>query len=121
MAGMIDIGHRIKQLRTLKKLSQKEVALELEMNQGQYSRIESGKVEPTLSSLNKIATVFDISLSELLKDSGDINEEINLPLLEKVKMIDQLEEKERETLMNIIDMAISKKKLKDNLSGLLAQ
>ncbi len=47
--------------------------------------------------------------------------EINLPLLEKVKMIDQLEEKERESLMNIIDMAISKKKLKDNLSGLLAQ
>ena len=117
---MIDIAHRIKQLRTLKKLSQKEVALELGINQGQYSRIESGKVEPTLSSLDRIAKVFDISLSELLKDSVDINEEINLPLLEKVKMIDQLDDKERDSLINIIDMAISKKQLKDNLSGLLA-
>ena len=118
---MIDIAHRIKQLRTLKKLSQKEVALELGINQGQYSRIESGKVEPTLSSLDRIAKVFDISISELLKDSVDINEEINLPLLEKVKMIDQLDDKERDSLINIIDMAISKKQLKDNLSGLLAQ
>ena len=81
--------------------------------------MESGKVEPTLSSLQKIADVFDISLSELLKDNSDLGEEINLPLLEKVKMIDQLEEKERDSLINIIDMAIAKKKLKDNLSSLI--
>jgi transcriptional regulator with XRE-family HTH domain len=113
---MIDIAHRIKQLRTLKKLSQKQVAIQLGIDQGQYSRIESGKVEPTLSSLQK----FDISLSELLKEQGDINEEINLPLLEKVKLIDQLEEDEKNSLMTIIDMAIAKKRLKDNLSNLLA-
>jgi transcriptional regulator with XRE-family HTH domain len=117
---MIDIAHRIKQLRTLKKLSQKQVAIQLGIDQGQYSRIESGKVEPTLSSLQKVAQVFDISLSELLKEQGDINEEINLPLLEKVKLIDQLEEDEKNSLMTIIDMAIAKKRLKDNLSNLLA-
>ena len=89
------------------------------MDQGQYSRLESGKVEPTLSSLQKIADVFDISLSELLKDNSDLGEEINLSLLEKVKMIDQLEEKERDSLINIIDMAIAQKKLKDNLSSLI--
>ncbi|MEQ9426858.1 MAG: helix-turn-helix transcriptional regulator [Cyclobacteriaceae bacterium] len=87
---------------------------------GQYSRLESGKVEPTLSSLNKIADVFEISLSELLKDNTDLSEEVNLPLLEKVKLIDQLEPKEKESLLNIIDMAISKKQLKDNLSTLIA-
>ena len=89
------------------------------VDQGQYSRLESGKVEPTLSSLQKIADVFDISLSELLKDNSDLGEEINLSLLEKVKMIDQLEEKERDSLINIIDMAIAQKKLKDNLSSLI--
>ena len=116
---MIDIGHRIKQLRTIKKLSQKQVAIELGIDQGQYSRIESGKVEPTLSSLYKIAEVFDISLSELLKESMNMDEEINLPLLEKLKVIDQLDEKEKESLLTIIDMAISKKKMKDNLSSML--
>jgi len=116
---MIDISQRLKQLRNIKGLSQKQVATEIGVDQGQYSRLESGKVEPTLSSLQKIADVFDISLSELLKDNSDLGEEINLPLLEKVKMIDQLEEKERDSLINIIDMAIAKKKLKDNLSSLI--
>lgn len=117
---MIDIAHRIKQLRTIKQLSQKEVAAEIGIDQGQYSRIEGGKVEPTLSSLEKIAEVFDISLSELLKDNTDLSEEVNVPLLEKVKLLDQLDPKEKESLMIIIDMAISKKKLKDNLSNLIS-
>jgi len=117
---MIDISQRLKQLRNIKGLSQKQVANEIGVDQGQYSRLESGKVEPTLSSLQKIADVFDISLSELLRDNSDLGEEINLPLLEKVKMIDQLEEKERDSLINIIDMAIAKKKLKDNLSSLIS-
>ena len=117
---MIDIAQRIKQLRNIKKLSQKQVATEIGIDQGQYSRLESGKVEPTLASLQKIADVFEISLSELLKDNADLSEDVNLPLLEKVKLIDQLEPKERESLLNIIDMAISKKKLKDNLSTLIS-
>lgn len=117
----MDLGFRIKQLRTLRKLSQKEVALDLGINQGQYSRIESGKVEPTLASLRKIAKVFELSVSELLKEEQDLNQEINVPLLEKVKLIDQLDKKEKDSILTIIDMAIAKKRFKDNLSGLLKE
>jgi transcriptional regulator with XRE-family HTH domain len=115
----MDLGFRIKQFRTLKKLSQKEVAMAIDMNQGQYSRIESGKVEPTLSSLKKIASVFEVSISELLNEENDLNKEINIPLLEKIKLIDLLDDNEKNSIMTIIDMAISKKKFKDNLSNLL--
>lgn len=38
---MIDIGNRIKELRKLRNLSQRELAEIVGMNQGQYSRIES--------------------------------------------------------------------------------
>ena len=47
-------------------------------------------------------------------------EDINIPLLEKVKLIDQLEESEKNAILKIIDVAISKQKLKDNLSGLIS-
>jgi len=40
--------------------------------------------------------------------------------MEKVKLLDQIGEDEREALLRIIDMAISNKKLKDNLSNLIA-
>jgi transcriptional regulator with XRE-family HTH domain len=114
------IAENIKRLRTLKKLSQKEVAMAIEMDQPQYSRIESGKVEPTLTTLEKIAGVFEISVSELIKENNEFDKEINLPLLEKVKLIDTLEDKEKQSILTIIDMALAKKRFKDNLSNLLA-
>lgn len=43
------------------------------------------------------------------------------PLLEKMEIIDTLDADERETLLKLlIDMAAFKKKLKDNLSSLIA-
>lgn len=48
------------------------------------------------------------------------SEALSLPLLEKIKLLDQLGEEERSALLKVIDMAISNKKLKDNLSNLLA-
>ena len=116
----MDLSFRIKQLRTLRKLSQKQVSISIDMNQGQYSRIESGKVEPTVSSLKRIAKVREISVSEVLNEDNNINQEINVPLLEKVKLLELLDDKEKEAILTIIDMAIAKKKFKDNLSNLLA-
>ena len=115
----MNVADNIKILRTIKKLSQKEVSMAIDMDQPQYSRIESGKVEPTLTTLEKIARVFEVSVAELLKENNELDKEINLPLLEKVKQIDALEEKEKQSILTIIDMALAKKRFKDNLSQLL--
>jgi len=81
--------------------------------------MQKRKVEPTITTLEKIAKVFEISISELLKENKDIDIEINLPLLEKVKLIDTLEEKEKQSILTIIDMAIAKKRFKENLTTLI--
>ena len=39
--------------------------------------------------------------------------------MEKIKLIEQLDEKERDSIFNIIDGLISKKRLKDTLSNAL--
>ena len=87
--------------------------------QGQYSRIENGKVEPTISTLEKFAKVLEVSISELFK-SNQLEEQLNLPLMEKIKMMDKLNTHEKEALLKIIDAMISKKILKDNLASLVA-
>lgn len=113
------IAENIKRLRKLKGLSQKQVSLEVNIPQGQYSLVENGKVMPTIPTLEKIAEVFEVSIVEFFKvNSGE--EAVNLPLLEKIKIIDTLEAGEKEALLKLIDMAVSKKKLKDNLSNLIA-
>lgn len=116
----MNIGDNIKRFRTLKKLSQKQVALEVDMNQSQYSRIESGKVEPTLTTLSKIATVFEVSVADLVKENQEDLDNINLSLMEKIKQVEELDENERQSILTIIDIALAKKRFKDNLTNLLA-
>lgn len=87
--------------------------------QGQYSRIENGHVEPAVSTLEKLSKVFEVSITEFFK-SNDMEEDINLPLLEKIKLIDTLGEDEKNALFKMIDLAISNKKMKDNLQQLIA-
>lgn len=113
------ISENIKRLRKLSKLSQKEVCAIAEIPQGQYSVIENGKVTPTIPTLEKLAKVFEVSLVEFF-EINDPDQAMNLPLLDKIKLLDQLGAEEREALLKVIDMAVANKKLKDSLSDLLA-
>jgi len=114
------IANNIKRLREVKNLSQKEVCAASGLPQGQYSRIENGKVEPSVSTLEKLASVFEVSIGEFFK-TDNINEEVNLPLLEKIKLIDTLGKEEQQALFKMIDLAIANKRMKDNLQSLINQ
>lgn len=113
------ISENIKRLRKLKQLSQKQVSMDIGIPQGQYSLVENGKVMPTIPTLEKIADVFEVSIAEFFTNNSE-EDAVNLPLLEKIKIIDTLDADEKEALLKLIDMAVSKKKLKDNLSNLIA-
>ena len=115
-----NIADKIKTARTNKGLSQKEIAITIGIDQAQYSRIESGKVEPTLSSLEKIAEALEVRVVEFFNDDEpiDINS-FDKSIVEKLRLLDQLDEVEKKSIYNIIDMAISKKRLKDTLSNAL--
>jgi transcriptional regulator with XRE-family HTH domain len=117
----MNIGDKIKHFRASKGLSQKEVALSIGIDQAQYSRIESGKVEPTLSSLEKIAEALGTDVAKLFtkEDPKDINS-YDKNVIEKMELLDQLEEVEKKSIFNIIDMAISKKRLTDSLTNALS-
>ncbi len=117
---MTHIADNIRRIRKLKNLSQKQVALSVDIAQSQYSLIENGKVMPTIPSLIKIATVFEVSLSELVREHTEDDQQINLSILEKIKLIDTLDEHEKDCLLTMIDIAISKKQMKDKLAELLA-
>jgi transcriptional regulator with XRE-family HTH domain len=114
------IAKNIKRLRELKSLSQKEVCADSTIPQGQYSRIENAKVEPSISTLEKLASVFEVDIAEFFK-SDDLEQEVNLPLMQKIKMIDTLAKDEQTALFKMIDMALSNKRMKDNLQTLIAQ
>ncbi|WP_246223443.1 helix-turn-helix domain-containing protein, partial [Fulvivirga kasyanovii] len=118
---IMDIGKNIKRIREAKNLSQKEVIAAIDMGAAQYSRIESGKTEPSISTLERIAKALGVKLSELFaskEDFADINSQ-DSTLMEKVRLIENLTEEERQTIFTILDAFVGKKKLKDTLSNVL--
>jgi hypothetical protein len=63
-----------------------------------------------------------IQLSELFAD--DLLKDVNSydkSIMEKVSLIDQLDENEKQSIFKIVDGLISKKRMKDSLSKVLNQ
>ena len=61
---LVALGKRIKELRLQKKISQTEIAYRCGFDKSNYNTIESGKRNPTITSLLKIAKALDIQLIE---------------------------------------------------------
>ena len=118
----MQLGQVIQQMRSNRKLSQKEVALSVGIDRGQYSRIENGKVEPTLGTLRKIAEAMDVSLADFFADTQplDINS-YDKSLLERLRLIDQLVPEQQQMVFSFIDALVSNKKLKEALANVLQE
>ena len=68
----MDFGHKLKILRTAKRIEPIVMAIELGISESTYRRYERNESDPTLTILKKIATLFEISLSELLEENATI-------------------------------------------------
>lgn len=67
MSSGIKLGQNLRKIRTKKKMMQGELATALSVDRAYISNIENGRMNPTLSTLEKIAGALGISTSELLK------------------------------------------------------
>ena len=61
------IGMRIKALREKRGLSQEELAARAGITRGYLARLETGRHEPTLKMLAKLAKALHVKLSRLLE------------------------------------------------------
>lgn len=62
----MDIGNNIKNYRLLKNLSRKQLAESLNVSVPTISRYETGAREPNMETLNKIAKILNINISDLV-------------------------------------------------------
>ena len=106
----MEIGEKIKQLRTEKKLSQKELALRIGVTQTNIAYFETRGNAITLENIFKIATALEVSIKSLLFDGIDYtsvpnNEDL---LIAKDKEIEDLRKE-----VTILELTI--KRLEENL------
>jgi transcriptional regulator with XRE-family HTH domain len=67
--SQIHIAMAIRSLRLRGGLSQRQLALRMQVPRTYVSKIENDKATPTLSSLQRLATALEISVTELLEVS----------------------------------------------------
>lgn len=60
------LGQRIKKLRELKNYSQSFMADQLQINQGSYSKIESGETDIPYSKLEQIAKILGLNPEDII-------------------------------------------------------
>lgn len=78
------------------------------------NRIETGKYNPSLDVVQKLATVFDVTIDYLVSDTDEDFKEVRIEdknLLERVKLIDSLEDDDKTALIRVIDSMLTKKKI----------
>lgn len=103
----------IKMLREEKGFLQKQVAAEIGLKPAHYNKIEKGIVEPSVDILDKLARLYGMTIDQVVHSEKNIPEEVNIEdksLMEQVKLIQQLDEKDRSTVFNIIDTMLTKRK-----------
>lgn len=61
------LGENLKALRTKKNITQTGLAKTLGVDKSFVSNIESGKTNPTLSTITNLAQALEVSTNELLK------------------------------------------------------
>jgi len=67
-----DFGNRLRHLRKARKLRQLDME-DFGFNYKYYQRLESGHVNPTLLTLHKLASAFEVSVYDLLRSEKDSN------------------------------------------------
>ncbi|OCB75546.1 transcriptional regulator [Flavobacterium piscis] len=61
----MSISLRIKELRNLKNLTQKDLSTKIKVDTSQFSKIESGKLQPTIQQLMDISSHFGVTMDWL--------------------------------------------------------
>ena len=113
------IGHKIRELRRQKDLTQDELGRKTKIHGRYISKLENNHSVPSIDIIKKIASALDITVDHLLYDKSDNLTKINIndkQLLQKFEIIDKMDESKRRVVNEILDGVILKEQFKSMTS-----
>jgi transcriptional regulator with XRE-family HTH domain len=112
----MSLADNIKNIREEKSLKQIEVATHIGVDKSAYSKIEKGLRSLTVDELQKMAGLFDMTTDQIINFDGKIPKEVVLEdktAVEQMKLIQQLDDEDKQTILKLIDKMLTNKKFKD--------
>lgn len=110
------LGKNIKDLRERKGLLQKQVATEVGLGISHYSKIENGQREASVEMLDKLSKFYEVSIDKIVHPDNEAPTEVIIEdktAKEQLKLIAELEDKDKHIIFSMIDTMLTKKKFID--------
>ncbi len=97
------VGENIAIRRKKLGMSQKELALAIDVTQDAMARMEKGKIAPKMTRLQQIAEALECSVSYLFKTNDELTEERALIIAELMRSLPQ---DGQDALVDLVAMAV---------------
>lgn len=113
---MISIGKQIRELRKQKGLNQSQLAEKIGVSLTQLQRYENKDIQPPADVLKKLADTFNTSIDFLVYGNTQQKAQQSIKdneLLAQFKAVDELDNKDKSTIKDIIDAFIKRSRLKN--------
>lgn len=96
----MNVGERIKNIRTSKKLSARQLALKCNVSPAQISMIENSSANPSLDLLERICHILEIPLAEFFSDKLSTQ---SPEVIQLMKSVENLTPEQIKQLTNFIN------------------
>ena len=109
----MSLADNLKRLRKKRGWSQTQLAEQIGSHLSHINRIETGKYNPSLDVVQKLAAVFDVTIDYLVSDTDEDFKEVRIEdknLMERIKLIDSLEQDDKTALIRVINSMLTKKR-----------
>ncbi len=112
----MSLGQNIKALRETKGLLQKQVATQVGLGISHYSKIENDQREASVEMLDKLAQFYNTTMDKIVHPDNELPQEVIIEdksATEQMKLLQELDEKDKSIVFAIIDKMLTTKKFKD--------
>jgi len=119
------IGDNLKKLRESKGLTQQEMADLMHTHRTGYSKMENNQQDIPVDKLVFVAKHFGIAVDDIIffNEKNGVPNEVSMEdtaVLEQLKLINELDNEEKNILLKLIETFVSKKRFKDYLQKNIA-
>lgn len=112
----MSLANNIKRLREERKFLQKQVATEVGLGISHYNKMENGQREVSVDVLDKLAKFYGISIDKIVHMGKSVPKEVTMEdktTTEQIRLMQELDEKDKSIVFGIIETMLTKKKFKD--------
>lgn len=107
------IGDKLRELRSIHKMSQTDLAKAIHVSQQAITKWENGKSEPSASAVNDIANYFNVSSDYLLGRTSDETPNKNLSKNQKLvaySIDPDISDEERRDIIEMVKIAMKNRR-----------